>query len=518
MTRDDGDWQESPNQAILFAAEIAAVRAVLGAALPAADVLDGVGTSRTYSVAERAIDAQNTRAKADRKVTAAGPTPSTPPRVKAKVVDAVVKERPAVPLPAKAARLPPPPPLRGMDGEEEEVTSRLRLPGNCGISLVPRAAKAGTDDAEVRIINAPAAPPRPKKKRAREQDVAELTATHPLPYLNARPIRAIPPQEAAAMYNLPPPPRRQRAIAALPSSEWKMVLAAPEVEYSEFPPEVEFGEFPRENDWLLVEKSYVSGLSTNSGRRTVDACEVVHFAFPSYGWLHAGVKMSAKKAAALEQIVRFSTKRAGEIGKLSPEWTKCLVPLVNSSKVKIQGKIVFPTTQLRLMQEVLLYVSFYIHKSVFTEGDNSSLSQLAPANVDYSDNPLQALFKLLKLKASIKADFTLEELRRKRPWNLRGDANEDAESTPIVGLETRLTSGQTFPEQGADEQAISEAALNKIIGTAETYDLKEAEPPHTLVSVLKPYQKEALFWMSELEKGHIQRRTQEISKAWASAS
>jgi hypothetical protein len=54
----------------------------------------------------------------------------------------------------------------------------------------------------------------------------------------------------------------------------------------------------------------------------------------------------------------------------------------------------------------------------------------------------------------------------------QGDANGDDESTPIVGLETHRTAGQTFPEQGADEQAISEAALNKIIGTAETYDLK----------------------------------------------
>jgi hypothetical protein len=32
--------------------------------------------------------------------------------------------------------------------------------------------------------------------------------------------------------------------------------------------------------------------------------------------------------------------------------------------------------------------------------------------------------------------------------------------------------GQTFPEQGPDEQAISEAALNRIVGTAETFDLE----------------------------------------------
>lgn len=54
----------------------------------------------------------------------------------------------------------------------------------------------------------------------------------------------------------------------------------------------------------------------------------------------------------------------------------------------------------------------------------------------------------------------------------QGDDDDEDESTPIVGLERRHTSGQTFPEQGTDEQAISEAALNKIVGIAETYDLK----------------------------------------------
>ncbi|XP_051201159.1 DNA repair protein RAD5B [Lolium perenne] len=522
MTCDDGDWQESPDQAVLFAAEIAAVRAVLGARLPAADVLaalarcggnaerainalldgDAVADPSDDGDADRAIDAfldaELARVKAERDVVATTPTPApTPPvKLKAKAVQDANKQRPDGPPRAKGAPLLPPP-RRVKDEDEDEVTSRLRPAGDCGISLVPRAARMDIDDDDVHITDAPAAPPRPKK-RVREEDAADLTATHPLPYLNPRPIRAIPPQEAAQMYRPPAPPapapRRAKAIAPPPSSEWKMVVA---------PPEAEFGDFPPESDWFLVDKSYVTGLSTHSGRRALDAGEIVHFAFPSYGRVHGGVKVSVKKAAALAQIVRFSTKRAGEVGKLSPEWTKCLVPLVNSSKVKIQGKIVFPTVELRLMQDVLLYVSFYIHKSVFTEGDNSSLSQLAPANVDYSDNPLHALFKLLKLRESIKADFILDELTRKRPWNLRGDANGDDESTPIVGLETHRTAGQTFPEQGADEQAISEAALNKIIGTAETYDLKEAEPPHTLVSVLKPYQKEALFWMSELEKGRL---------------
>jgi len=79
------------------------------------------------------------------------------------------------------------------------------------------------------------------------------------------------------------------------------------------PPDAEFGDFPEERDWLLVGKSYVPGLSTNRGRRRMDTGEIVHFAFPSFERSYGGVKMSAKKAAALAAIVRFSTKRAGEV-------------------------------------------------------------------------------------------------------------------------------------------------------------------------------------------------------------
>jgi DNA repair protein RAD5 len=332
MTCDDGDW-ESPDQAVLFAAEIAAVRAVLGARLPATDVLaalarcggnaerainallDSVADPSDDGDAERAIDAlldaEKARVKAERDVAAATPSPAPTPtvKVKAEPVRDAKMERPDGSPHAKGAPLPPPPPRRVKDEDEDEVTSRRRpRAGDCGISLVPRAPRAAVDDDdEVQIIDAPAAPPR-SKKRAWEEDAVDLTATHPLPYLNPRPIRAIPPQEVAQMYQPPPlpapAPRRARAAAAPPSSEWKMVVA---------PPEAEFGEFPPESDWFLVEKAYVNGLSTNSGRRAVDAGEIVHFAFPSYGRLHGGVKVSAKKAAALAQIVRFSTKRSGEV-------------------------------------------------------------------------------------------------------------------------------------------------------------------------------------------------------------
>ncbi|XP_072986407.1 DNA repair protein RAD5B-like [Typha latifolia] len=303
-----------------------------------------------------------------------------------------------------------------------------------------------------------------------DESFPELTKAHFSPYLNPRPISAIRPSMVAD--------RRLQVVGT-----------------------AEIGEFPEEPDWFLVGKTYMKGLSTCRGRRYLDAGEIVHLSFPSSEtkkW-YGGMRVSAKAAAAVSEIVRFSTKRSGEIGRLPTEWTRCLIPLVNSTKVKVQAQCVFPQVELRLLQDIVLYVSFYIHSSIFTEVDKSSWKLVSTSQLDSTVHPLPTLFKLLKIKPFKKADFTPEELdSRKRSLNLNDD---DEESTPVVGLAKRRKGGKTYPEQDEDEQAISESSLNKLVGAADMYDLEELEPPSTLVCDLRPYQKQALFWMSELEKG-----------------
>ncbi|KAM0865588.1 hypothetical protein ACQ4PT_043181 [Festuca glaucescens] len=214
---------------------------------------------------------------------------------------------------------------------------------------------------EVEIIDTV---PRSKKRHREDDDgvdFIDLTTSRPAPYLNPKPIRAMPPP------------------GATPASEWKMVLAPEPAELDEYPPD--------HREWVFYRKSYATGLSTCRGRKWLDAGEVVHFAFPSYELSHGGIRVSYRQAAALAETVRISTNRSGEIGKLPPEWARCLAPLVDSSKVMIQGEMVFPMMELRLMQEVLLYVSFYIHRS--------SLYLISPKNAHHQNNPLRGLFKLL---------------------------------------------------------------------------------------------------------------------------
>ncbi|XP_034685739.1 DNA repair protein RAD5B-like [Vitis riparia] len=258
----------------------------------------------------------------------------------------------------------------------------------------------------------------------------------------------------------------------------------------------------------------IIGLSTTKGRKLVDN-EIVHFSFPSADLRNkCNSKWVAKAASAASAIVRFSTKRSGEVGRLPMEWTKCIIPLVNSSKVKVLGRCVAAPIILRLMQEIVLYVSFYIHQSVFTEGNKSSWRLDAAPNIDSTVYPLPTLFKLLKIKPFQEAEFTPEELdSRKRKLNLEGDTDEAPSMLPIVKQKKGC---QQYPEQNHDEQAISESSLNKLVGAADQYNLEEMESPSTLMCDLRPYQKQALYWMSELEKGSIaEQAPKTLHPCWA---
>ncbi|KAJ9547401.1 hypothetical protein OSB04_019944 [Centaurea solstitialis] len=278
---------------------------------------------------------------------------------------------------------------------------------------------------------------------------------------------------------------------------------------------IENGDFEQEADWLLVGRTAITGLSTTKGRKLEDN-EIVHFAFPN-GDIRSKSSywMSSKAAYAASGIVRFSTKRSGEVGRLPMEWSKCLIPLVNSKKVKVLGRCVAAPVNLCMMQEIMLYISFYIHHSIFTEDGKTSWKLDANPNIDSTIYPLLTLFKLLKKSPFQKAEFTPEELdSRKRVLNLENDLNEAVSALPVG--KRRKGGEPLLLEPNEDGQILSESSLNKLVGAADMYNLEEMNPPTTLTCDLRPYQKQALYWMTESEKGvDVEKAEETLHPCWA---
>ena len=76
---------------------------------------------------------------------------------------------------------------------------------------------------------------------------------------------------------------------------------------------IEKGDAEEEADWLLVGRTPITGLSTTKGRKLEDN-EIVHFAFPNIeSKTNSGYWASSRAVNPASGIVRFSTKRSGEV-------------------------------------------------------------------------------------------------------------------------------------------------------------------------------------------------------------
>ncbi|EOA12458.1 hypothetical protein CARUB_v10025760mg [Capsella rubella] len=258
---------------------------------------------------------------------------------------------------------------------------------------------------------------------------------------------------------------------------------------------VEDGDFPVEKDWYLVGRSLVTATSTSKGRKLEDN-EIVNFTFSSVlNW-------------KIPNIVRFSTKRCGEIGRLPMEWSNWAVCLLRSGEVKMLGRCVAAPTMLTMMQEIMLYVS-----SIFTDVSKSTWRIGSSPNVDSTLHPLLQLFKHLTIKPYQKAEFTPEELNsRKRSLNLEDDFDERA---ALLAIGKRRKGCLQSLEQNKDEEDAPESFTNRIVGDADIYNLEEMEAPSTLTCNLRPYQKQALYWMSESEKGiDVEKAAETLHPCW----
>jgi hypothetical protein len=112
-------------------------------------------------------------------------------------------------------------------------------------------------------------------------------------------------------------------------------------------------------DWWLLRETQVVGFSTTKGQK-LRTDEDVSFSFPKQGGGKGEKKKlpfrGGKPTGQNLEIVRFSTTRAGEVGRLPGDFAKCLIPLVAEKKVKLEGVCIRAPETLTMMCNVDLAV------------------------------------------------------------------------------------------------------------------------------------------------------------------
>ncbi|KAL3597627.1 hypothetical protein D5086_009264 [Populus alba] len=259
------------------------------------------------------------------------------------------------------------------------------------------------------------------------------------------------------------------------------------------------------SEWWFVGCGEVAGLSTCKGRR-VKAGDEVDFTFPLKSKSSISPSPSPGKgsgrrrqaATACSEIVRFSTKDSGELGRIPNDWARCLLPLVRDGKVRIMGCCKSAPNVLGIMDTIQLSISVYLNSVMFHKHHRTSLKATANSTEETVGHPLSILFSLLGLTPFKKAEFTPADLNtRKRPLN-----SKDGSGLPVSLLNANKSKNQSGNgNEIENEESVSDADLENIVGGGDNSELEEMDPPSTLQCELRPYQKQALHWMIQLEKG-----------------
>ncbi|KAJ0976783.1 hypothetical protein J5N97_012257 [Dioscorea zingiberensis] len=257
-----------------------------------------------------------------------------------------------------------------------------------------------------------------------------------------------------------------------------------------------------DGDWWLVGTSKLSGLSTCKGRG-IKAGDKVNFSFPS-GNMPSSLSPAkfpgrGRSMASCSEIVRFSTQESGEIGRIPNEWARCLTPLVREKKIRIYGFCNSAPENVGIMDTILLSVSVYINSLVLRK-QHQTLSRLnCLATEGPTVHPLSTLFRLLGLTPFKKAQITPEDLCSKKRHIVSMDSSGVHAVVSPAEKCRKLSAHGNRTESGHD--VISDSDFNNIVGNTDCYKLEEMGPPDTLLCELRPYQKQALYWMMQLEKG-----------------
>ncbi|CAL9191464.1 unnamed protein product [Musa hybrid cultivar] len=259
----------------------------------------------------------------------------------------------------------------------------------------------------------------------------------------------------------------------------------------------------KESDWWLVGSTELSGLSTCKGRR-IKPGDKVNFSFPLANKATSPSTATrfpgrGRSVASCSEIVRFSTEDHVEIGRIPNEWARCLLPLVRTKKIKIEGFCKSVPEVLGIMDTIHLSVSVYINSSMIQKHQQTTVRSINISTEESSVHPLPSLFRLLGLTPFRKAEFTPEDLyTRKRAIEFKDRSGVSAEVLPSEKLRKLCVNGSKVED---NEETISDTDMDSIIGIADSSQLEEMIPPDSLQCELRPYQKQALYWMVQLEKG-----------------
>ncbi|GAA5823645.1 hypothetical protein JCM11251_000709 [Rhodosporidiobolus azoricus] len=262
-----------------------------------------------------------------------------------------------------------------------------------------------------------------------------------------------------------------------------------------------------------------------------------------------GGRAKAKKMET--NLVRFANERGIEVGRVASSDAQWLAKLMDLDLLQVKGHCVFVSENFRSGEDISLSLSISLRRSAFinpnkvpvppptSSAEAKNAASLA-ANFNASLLETSSEKHLRERKRALNTLFDKTNLQplpdpeaeekakkakqaegdQKGKGKAMGGAKPSASQSKRAMLDRmeKSRAGGGSGEEGEDEEdEMNEIQLNLVYSKATKHDvnLPELDPPASFALTLRPYQKQALAWMSSMETGEANaRRSRSMHPLW----
>ncbi|GAA5863251.1 hypothetical protein JCM1840_002523 [Sporobolomyces johnsonii] len=236
-----------------------------------------------------------------------------------------------------------------------------------------------------------------------------------------------------------------------------------------------------------------------------------------------------KSAAALKKlendVVRYKNAKGVEVGRVSKKDSAWLAKLIDLDLLRITGFCAEVKDNFRSGEDMRLILSISIAKSAFTNPNTSApepvshLTSVAAKKPFIDDLKETDREKLLReRKAALNKLFDKTNLQPLVDEESSGRVSALPGSTQSKrAMLEKMEKRKNGEGDDEEEDEMNEIQLNLVYSKATKNDanLPERDPPDTFALNLRPYQKQALKWMSAMETGEENaRRSLSMHPLW----
>lgn len=216
---------------------------------------------------------------------------------------------------------------------------------------------------------------------------------------------------------------------------------------------------------------------------------------------------SAAASRRVDVLVRFTTQDGIEIGRLAKDMASWVSTLMDQKVCMFEGNCVYAPERLRTNDTIFLQLRCYLLKTAFGGrgfqlADNRSTNLFDEHETSEEKDLRLRQLALVRLMQEINLQPTKSSEKSKDARKGLLKAAEMDEQKQADAKKQNGAPGSPPSDEAEEGQELEQDQLDALYKKAQSFDFStpEAEPADTFAMDLRPYQKQALYWMIAKEK------------------